>query len=40
MTIKGGQGRDGEAVLDSAGAVLWAFGLAVLLMGLVMAGVL
>ena len=40
MTVKGGQGRDGESVMDSAGAVLWAFGLAVLLMGLVMAGVL
>ena len=40
MTVKGGQGRDGESVLDSAGAVLWAFALAALLMGLVMAGVL
>lgn len=38
--IRGGQGRDGESMMDSAGAVLWAFGLAALLGLLVLAGAL
>lgn len=40
MSTKGGQGRDGESMLDSAGAVLWAFFGAALLGLAILAGVL
>lgn len=40
MTIRGGQGRTPESILDSAGAVLWAFGLAALLLTLILTGVI